>query len=212
MKQSSPTNHSFLFILLPAFFFIFVASCNNTETPKEEKPADTASKTTNIIQPLTESQNIFRNMATSVADLKRVAQQNQGFKRIIFQFNNDGYNAPQDGFVYSVMAYALKNNDYFDSTFLKPSKGSVPLAAPFRLANLEWRTRDIRNYFDLLSSNNTPIESFDSVRFKPFIDRDYGKPIVNLQIIPFRTGSIADSAALLLPSTKSNPCPPAKQQ
>lgn len=212
MKKLLPTNVSFIFFAGFALLFLLATSCNNTETAKVNKPADSTPPAKDIIQPLTQSQNVFRNMATSVADLKRVAQQNLGFKRIIFQLNNDGYNATDDAFVYSVMVYALKNNVYFDSTFLKPSKGSVPLAPPFRLVNLEWRTREIRNYFDLLKSSGTPIESFDSVRFKPFIEMDYGKPIINLKIEPFKTGAIADSAALLVPSTKSNPCPPARQQ
>ena len=91
-------------------------------------------------------------------------------------------------------------------------QGKTQLSPPYRFANIEFGKDDIKNFIDMLDNNHTPIATFDSIIFRPFLDNSYGSNIVNLRVIPFKTGTFADSAAVTATTTKFNPCPPARQQ
>lgn len=209
MKYAPKLINPAIFIL-SITLIILISSCTDTGNKQNASLQDTTNKT--IVGPvLTEPGNIFINMATSVQDFKRISGPGQNFKKIICQFKNEEYNIHQNGFIYSSISYALRNNDYFDSGFLKKSKGNILLTPPYRFGNLEMKTHDIDKYIMELSRHGTPIDDFDSVSFKPFIDNSYGSRIVNLKVIPFRTVQLLDSTAVTVTSTKLNPCPPARQ-
>ena len=211
--KHSPTKSIQPFILFFTFLLVILigVSCTNSPT-KDAVLLDDTAQIKAVATPLvTDCKNVFVNMRTSVSDFLRV-HGNGGFKRIICQFRNNGFNATSGGFVYDVIPYALKNSEYFDSTFMQVAKGSVILNTPFQLANIELRDSDIRKFKNDLIANHTPIEGFDSNIFKPFIDNSYGSNIVNLQVIPFKNTPLLDSAAVATTTTKFNPCPPAKQQ
>jgi hypothetical protein len=210
--------HSPLKLIQPGiYFFAFVViifitgSCTNSPT-KDVVVLDDSLKTKTVITPLvTDCKNVFLSMRTSVPDFLNIKGK-MGFKRIICQFKNNGFAVDEGGFVYGVVPYALKNNDYFDSTFMQIATGKTQLSPPYRFANIELRKGDVKDFIDSLNANHTPIESFDSIIFRPFIDNSYGSNIVNLRVIPFKTGIFADSAAVTATTTKFNPCPPARQQ
>ncbi len=201
------------------YFFAFVitifitGSCTNSPT-KDVVVLDDSLKTKTVTTPLvTDCKNVFLTMRTSVPDFLRIkGEEGSGFKRIICQFRNNGFTETAGVFVYDVIPYALKNNDYFDSTFMQVATGKTQLNPPYRLGNIELRKDDVKNFIKQLNDNHTPIESFDSIMFRPFIDNSYGSNIVNLRVIPFKTGIFADSAAVTATTTKFNPCPPARQQ
>ena len=207
-KSIQPSALFFTFLLV----ILIGVSCTDSPT-KDAVVLDDTVKIKTVAAPslVTDCKNVFLTMRTSVPDFLRV-HANGGFKRIICQFRNNGFNATSGAFVYDVIPYALKNSEYFDSTFMQVAKGINLLNTPFRLANIELRNSDIQKFKNDLAANGTPIGGFDSIMFKPFIDNSYGSNIVNLQVIPFKNTPLLDSAAVAATTTKFNPCPPARQQ
>jgi len=184
-------------------------SCTSEVNNTTEKPTDSLTIPAPPKQVFTANKNIFLTMGTTVTKFLQIRGET-GFKRVICQFNNTGLNTAQDGFVYDVSSYALKNSNYFDSTFMQalPTREQFNnLPTPYRFGNIELRSNAVRDFIRKLRDNGTPINTFDSVLFIPFIDYRLGSSYLNLEVIPIKARENKNNFVRI--TAKFNPCPPA---